>query len=301
MKVSVVIPTKNRPESKECIESLINQTYPIHQLIIVDGSDNNETERLCQRLKREVEFDLIYIKQTKGGLAVARNIGNTLAGGDIVFQLEDDIIVHEDFVKEIVAIFANDKNREIGGVGGSDEKETKGLKKLLNFLYFIFGIIFLRDSWRKGCVTISGHHARLPNKFSYVEWLFNAAYRREVLNEFKYDEKLEVISPFAYYDDLDFSYRVGRKYKLVLNPKAGFVHKSSFTAHSHAGAFETNKVKILNHYYLVKKYRFSKIAFWWSTVGLLLAHLILLVLKPSKNNYAMLAGLMDGIKKIWMG
>jgi len=297
LRVSVVIPTKNRVKDlEECVESLITQTHPIDELIIVDASDNDATEKYVKCLKERSRFNIIYVKQTKGGLAVARNIGNELASGDIVFQLEDDLILHEDYVKEIVAVFLNDRDEKIGGVGGVAKKEIEG--KLTDFLYLIFGIIFLRDSWKKGCVTISGHHARLPDRLSYVEWLLNAAYRRRVLDEFKYDEKLETTSPFAYYDDFDFSYRVSRKYKLVLTPKARYVHRSSFTAHSHAGAFETNRVKIQNHYYLVEKHNFSKIAFWWSTFGLLLAHSILLIIQPSKKNYLILGGIIDGILKI---
>jgi len=303
LKVSVIIPTKNRVDDiRLCVESLTNQNHPIDELIIVDGSDNDATEKYVKRLKERIQFNLIYVKQTKGGLAVARNMGNRLASGDIVFQLEDDLILHEDYVKEIVAVFLKDKDEKIGGVGGVAKKEIEGkLEKLLDFLYSIFGIIFLRDSPRKGCVTISGHHARLPDRFSYVEWLFNAAYRKRVLDEFKYDERLETTSPIAYYDDFDFSYRVSRKYKLVLTPKARYVHRSSFTAHSHIGAFETNRVKIQNHYYLVEKHGFSKMAFWWSTFGLLLARVIFLLIKPSRINYMALAGLIDGVKKIIRG
>lgn len=298
LKVSVIIPTKNRVNDLEgCIESLINQIYPIDELVVVDGSnEDDKTGRYVNDLKERLDFNITYVKQTKGGLAVARNIGNERASGDLVFQLEDDLILHEDYVKEIVSIFSSDKNKEIGGVGGKPEKGTEGkLENLFDFLYLVFGIIFLRDSWKKGRVTISGHHARLPNRLSYVEWLFNAAYRREVLNELKFDEKLETLSPFAYYDDLDFSYIVSKKYKLVLTPKARFVHRSSLTAHSHTGAFETNSVKIQNHYYLVKKHNFSKVAFWWSTFGLLLAHIILLIIQPCKKNHLALKGIIDGI------
>ena len=299
MKISVVIPTKNRVKDlKLCIKSLINQTYPIHELIIVDGSKDGETEKLISKLKGKVKFEIFYIKQTKGGLATARNIGNGLASGDIVFNLEDDLVLHSDYVKEVVTIFAHDKNGEIGGVGGKAEKEEKRkTERLLDFLYTFFGIFFLRDSLRRGSVLISGHPARLPNKLSYVEWLFNAAYRKKVLDEFKYDKMLEAVSPFAYYDDFDFSYSVSRKYKLVLNPRARYTHRTSFTSHWHVESSQTNSIKIQNHYYLVNKHNFSKIAFWWSTFGLLLAHAILSLLK-TKENYSAFYGLIKGIKRI---
>jgi GT2 family glycosyltransferase len=301
-RISVVVPTKNRVKDLEkCIDSLLNQTQPIDELIVIDASDNDETEKYIRMLKEKANFEIIYVKQTKGGLATARNVGNRIARGDIVFQLEDDVILDKDFIKEITLIFINDKRREIGGVCGINIEEDGIKSKIFSFLYSMFGLIFLRDSLRKGSVTIAGHHARHPSKPSYVEWIFNGAYRREVLNEFKYDENLEALSTFAYYDDFDFSYRVRSKYKLFLTPRAKYVHRSSLISHSHTGAFETNYVKIQNHYYLVKKHNFSKVAFWWSVFGLLLAHLICLTLRPSKENYMTFIGLIHGISDILKG
>ncbi|GAG89072.1 unnamed protein product, partial [marine sediment metagenome] len=90
LKVSAVIPTKNRiKDLKECIKSLSKQQYPIYELIIVDGSTNDDTEKYIKNLKKDkLDFDCIYIKQASGGLATARNIGNKEASGDIVYQLD---------------------------------------------------------------------------------------------------------------------------------------------------------------------------------------------------------------------
>ncbi|MCX8178205.1 MAG: hypothetical protein N3F10_07985, partial [Candidatus Bathyarchaeota archaeon] len=124
----------------------------------------------------------------------------------------------------------------------------------------------------------------------------NAAYRKEVFEKFSYDENLEKASPFAYYDDFDFSYSVSKAYKLILNPKARYVHKTSFKAHYHESIFITNSIKIQNHYYLVKKHGFSKWAFWWSTFGLLIAHALLSI--KDRDNILAFRGLIDGIKRI---
>jgi len=301
LKISVVIPTKNRiKDLKECVESLINQTQPIDELIVVDGSTDNETKEYIEEIKRRVSFKCIYVRQNKGGLSTARNIGNKESNGDIIFQLEDDIVLHKDYINKIVEIFLNDRNGEIGGVAGVNEKESENkIDKLYNLLSTVFGIVFLRTSPKGGDVTIAGHHSKLPtNKVSDVKWLFNGAFRKEVVKQFKYDERLEAISPFAYYEDFDYSYRVSTKYKLVIVPAAKYIHRSSQTGHYHLGTFRTNSVKIQNHYYLVEKYNFSKIAFWWSTFGLLLAHMILLTIQPCKKNYFALKGIIDGMINI---
>lgn len=297
-RVSVVIPTKNRPYDLErCLKSIIAQTYPVDEIIIIDGSENDHTKKLCEIFAQKYGIAIKYIKQESGGLATARNLGNEYATGDIVFNLEDDIILDRDFVKEIVEVFKKDERGEIGGVGGIQiSLNDKHYNKIRELLYTIFGLFFFRDFIRKGSVTISGHHARLPRKFSYVEWLYNAAYRKEVVKRFKYDENLERTSSFAYYDDLDFSYTVSRTYKLVLNPRAKYVHLSSFTGHYHLDIYKVASVKIQNHYYLVKKHRFSKAAFWWSTFGLLISYAVLGI--KNKEHRLAFRGLIDGIKRI---
>jgi GT2 family glycosyltransferase len=299
MIVSVIIPTKNRVNDlKECIESLISQTYGIEEFIIVDQSNGNETENYIRTLNgKDLKFNCNYIKQMKDGLASARNNGIDCAKGDIIVFADDDIIFDKNYIKEIVTIFANDKNKEIGGVGGKLE-ERKKESKFFDIFHHVFGMIFLRDSWKKGCVTISGHHARLPDKSSYVEWINGAsqAYRKNVLAEFRVDEKLETLSPYAYYEDLDFSYRISRRYSLFLNSRAKAVHKGSTSLHP--DFLKINSEKVQNHYYLIEKHKFNRVAFWWSTFGLLIVHVILLPIQPHKNNYLSLKGLIDGIQKI---
>lgn len=303
LKASVIIPTKNRTEDLiECIESLINQTYPINELLIVDGSDSGETENYIRNLKeKNLKFDCIYIKQTRGGTARARNMGMDQVSEDIVVFIDDDVILDKNCIKEIITVFATDKNEEIGGVGVKAEEginKNEFQKKLFNLFYSVFGILFFRDSWERGNVTIAGHHVRLPDGPSYVKWLDSKsmAYRKKVLSGFRYDENLEKLSPYAYYEDLDFSYRIGKKYGLFLNPKANAIHKRSPS--SRPDFFKTNSVKVQNHYYFVKKHGFSKTAFWWSTFGVLLAHTFLLIAKASKDEYMSLTGVVDGIMKI---
>jgi len=298
MRVSVVIPTKNRVKDlKECIKSLANQTYPQIEIIIVDGSEGDETKEYIKNLK--LKFKCIYIKQHKGGTANARNLGIKRATGDIIVFMDDDVILDRDAIKEVVNVFA--ENEEVAGASGIIIEPLTKKNSLASILEYIFAIIFLRDSLRKGSVTASGHHARLPKKPSYVEWLGTsfAAYRGDVLKEFNFDENLERLSNYAYYEDFDISYRISRKYKLFINPRAKAIHRHSPSSRS--DFFKVNSVKIQNHYYLVKKHGFSKVAFWWSTFGLLLAHVILLLLKPSKKNLLSLAGLIEGIKKISKG
>jgi len=299
MKVSVVIPTKDRPnELKECIEALLKQTRPIDELVIVDGSTSEEISDEIKKFISGIRIPCIYIREREGGLARARNIGARYAQGDIVVYVDDDVILGNDWVEKAVKTFK--KYNKVGGLGGEVLAPVEKKALLFSKVSKIWSYLFLRDSIKKGSVTIAGHLTTHPNKLSFVEWLGTSAvaYKKDVLKEFKFDERLELAAPYAYYDDFDFSYRVGRKYKLLFNPELKAVHRAS---RIRLDQFKLNRAKILNHYYIVKKYRFNVLAFWWSTFGLLLAHIILLLVRPSKANYMALAGLIDGIKKIVKG
>lgn len=87
--VSVIIPFYSHLDwLYEAIESVLAQTYPIHEIILVnDGSKEDLTEFLDKYGKR-----IIYLKQENAGPAAARNNGIRHATGDyIAFEDSDDI------------------------------------------------------------------------------------------------------------------------------------------------------------------------------------------------------------------
>ena len=46
-KVSILIPTYNQPQFvKECIESILSQTFTDYEIIVTDDSTNTETEEM---------------------------------------------------------------------------------------------------------------------------------------------------------------------------------------------------------------------------------------------------------------
>lgn len=93
--VSIIIPTYKRPDSLDrTIKSVLGQTYPFIEVIVVD--DNNpdtEGRRLTEEKMAEFIDDerVHYIKhdRNKGGSA-ARNTGASHAKGDYISFLDDD-------------------------------------------------------------------------------------------------------------------------------------------------------------------------------------------------------------------
>jgi len=85
--ISVVIPTYNRWNLlNRALSSVVNQTYPAHQIIVVDdGSDEFVSDSLRHSFPR-VQF----LRQENKGVASARNLGIKQSTGEWIALLDSD-------------------------------------------------------------------------------------------------------------------------------------------------------------------------------------------------------------------
>ena len=108
-KISVVIPTHNRASLVlRAITSILQQTYPVHEIIVVDdGSSDDTKEVLCRFLSSvtNVAPPLRYLHQRQQGVSVARNTGINAATGDwLAFLDSDDLWLPEKLAWQVTAL-----------------------------------------------------------------------------------------------------------------------------------------------------------------------------------------------------
>lgn len=118
--ISVVTPTLYRPdEVNALIDNLSMQTYPIMELVLVDGAPLNDqhTARVIDNRKNNLPFSINYIRHG-GGTAIQRNVGIDAAKGDFVAFIDDDIRLEPDFFEVMIGLFAENKGNKIGGIAG---------------------------------------------------------------------------------------------------------------------------------------------------------------------------------------
>jgi len=85
--VSVIIPTYNRKDFlREAIESVMGQTFPNNEIIVVDDGSTDGTASSLEDLKSE----LLYHCQPNRGVSAARNRGVALACGKYIAFLDSD-------------------------------------------------------------------------------------------------------------------------------------------------------------------------------------------------------------------
>ncbi|MEO1342193.1 MAG: glycosyltransferase [Cyanobacteria bacterium J06635_13] len=104
--ISVVIPAYNAAELiGETIESVIRQSFPDWELIVVDDGSTDNTvsvvEDFCTKDSR-----IRLISQPNSGVSIARNSGAEKAKGELIsfldsddMWLEDKLIVHVDYMQ----------------------------------------------------------------------------------------------------------------------------------------------------------------------------------------------------------
>lgn len=89
--ISAVIPVYNTPEKylKECIDSVLNQTYSNFELIIIDDGSEKKYADICDDYANS-DSRIIVIHQENSGVSVARNTGIEHATGQFLTFIDSD-------------------------------------------------------------------------------------------------------------------------------------------------------------------------------------------------------------------
>lgn len=104
--VSTIIPVFNRPAMLvEAVESVLNQTYPELEVIIVDDGSTDETWTICQKLALRDERVRIRHRDHVGRPGLVREVGRGLARGSYIQYLDsDDLLPLDRFSKMVDAL-----------------------------------------------------------------------------------------------------------------------------------------------------------------------------------------------------
>lgn len=107
--VTAVITTHNRLDLlKKAVDSVLVQTYPNIECIVVSDNSTDGTDEYCQNLGG-IRFISIAAEESRGG-NYARNVGIQHAKGKYVAFLDDDDLWHETKIEKQVALAQEKKS-----------------------------------------------------------------------------------------------------------------------------------------------------------------------------------------------
>lgn len=99
---SIVVPVYNVEKYlKECIDSILSQTFTDFELILVDDGSKDESPLICDEYAQKDER-IKVIHKPNGGQAEARNVGTETAAGQYIIYIDsDDFIIENTFLQDI--------------------------------------------------------------------------------------------------------------------------------------------------------------------------------------------------------
>ena len=267
LKLSVIIPTLNRPDDLVvAIKSILVQSRLPDELIIVDQSIDAFSYNNIKNLFLKVSFktSLIYIHDPLiNGLVSAKDHGVKKSSGDIISFLEDDEVLSKRYLENVVNAFKT--NKQLLGCSGIVSNIRRSFFYEVMFKVFHRGlfidkrvdVIKHNDCYGSGTLIYSTH---LSGGLS--------SYRSEVFKQIKYDLK----NPFFYCEDIDFSIRASdffgiNRFAIVTN--ICLIH---YMSNINRDVLEprwrrkTNEFILLYKKHTNKKYAFNNVL--WLMIGL---------------------------------
>jgi len=196
-KVSLYIPCFNAERHIEvCIKSVLSQTYPIDEILIIDDGCTDKT------IEKALKYNVKILKNKENkGLAFSRNKGILKAKNEFVISIDADVVLDKKWLENLMKDFTSDK---IDGACGNLEEYYK--KKTADF----WRLTHMKQNWGK---------KRLINpKFLFGS---NCIFRKCAVKKIGlYNMKYK-----TNYEDVDISNRLNaRGYKLIYEPNAKANH-----------------------------------------------------------------------------
>ena len=105
VRLSIIIPVYNvKPYLRQCVDSVLSQTYQDLQVILVDDGSTDSSGILCDQLAQQ-DSRIQIVHKENGGLSSARNAGLKVATGDYVAFLDsDDVYLQADGLAQLMAV-----------------------------------------------------------------------------------------------------------------------------------------------------------------------------------------------------
>jgi glycosyltransferase involved in cell wall biosynthesis len=294
MRITAVIPTKNRPQDIEgAVTSVINQVKRPSQLIVVDQSDRDTSRtnvlRLCANVNGMV-LDYVHDK-TITGLVPAKAASLALATGELICFLEDDVVLEKDYFVELEAGFKARPDM-LGSCGVISE--VSGLP----IGYVAFFKIFHRGIYRDPRVGVHGFTTGKGHALISSQTLSGgtSAWRRTVFDVVRFD----TLNDFFMLEDIEFSTRVAARLgeHLYINPNARLEHLASPVNRSSLTQRQRRKLReVIVFYKKRKSWPWALSSLLWLLVGLFLESVTKVVKYRSPRMISnFFLGISDGVR-----
>ena len=102
--VSIIVPVYNVQEYiKDCINSIICQTYKELEIILVDDGSSDNSLQICKDMAQK-DNRIVVLSQLNSGVVNARKNGVNRATGKYIMFVDSDDYVNSDYVESMIVL-----------------------------------------------------------------------------------------------------------------------------------------------------------------------------------------------------
>lgn len=124
--VSIIVPIYNCEfYIKECVDSLVNQSYKNLEIILIDDGSKDNSENIIG-LNYNTDNRVKYIKKINEGVSKTRNLGIHLSTGDYITFVDGDDYVSYNFIKTALDLLIR---YDLDFILGGTQRFTKNERK----------------------------------------------------------------------------------------------------------------------------------------------------------------------------
>jgi len=253
--VTAIIATKDRAAILgRTLDSLKAQSVVIAEIVVVDGSRDDQTQQECLRqaaLFETVGGTLIHERAIKLGAAAQRNQGCFLATQPVLWFLDDDILLEPECLTRLWLALQSDS--KIGGVNAM----------ITNQCYVSPGrasrLMYLLLSGHKGpyagkiigpCINLLPEDRDDLPEVIPTDWMNTTCtlYRREALPNPPFGSHF---TGYSMYEDVTLSATVGKKWKLANARTARIFHDTQPGSHK-SDPVDLARMAFVNRHYVAR-------------------------------------------------
>ena len=97
--VSIIVPVYNVEKYlRECLDSILNQTFKDFELILIDDGSKDKSGEICDEYAK-VHSNITVVHQNNQGQAAARNNGVEISKADWIMFVDSDDVIHPDLLQ----------------------------------------------------------------------------------------------------------------------------------------------------------------------------------------------------------
>lgn len=216
--VSVIICTRGRPGLlRRCLHMLHGLAWAPAEIVVVDNAPTDESTREVARDFGEV----VYVREPRAGLDIARNTGIRAAAHPVVAFVDDDVVVHPLLIYRIGEAFADETTAALTGLVLALRLDTEA--QLIFEQHWSFNRGYVDQAYAPAYVR------EASNGIAPV-WEIgagaNMAFRKAVFEQVGYFDELLDVGAAGCSGDSEMWYRIlAHGYTIRYNPRAVVYHE----------------------------------------------------------------------------